>query len=137
MLVDKTEWYKETSVSLHWQAAYEDGTVLNQYNEDATKNSYNDLNRDGLETFSLLDDQDNVIVTVELEPNCVLFWRMRVALHPSGRTRERVHLVGWRKADGTEEINLVLQDGKVRKYKKWNPNSQWLYEPIWRSQEIP
>lgn len=131
---DKLQFYKEIGKHVTWQATYSDGAIVNQYNVDGSKNIYNNLKRDGLANFSLIDDDGNRVISVDLEPGKVFFWRMRVALHPSAQKRERVHLVGWRKSNGTQQINVLFSDGKAKTFKRWQ-QSQWLYEPNWRLQE--
>lgn len=126
MAVTKTP-YREVSANLTWQAVYSDKTI-NQYNADGTQNSYVNLDREGLIAFILVDGKGNIMVTVPLDSDKKLFYRMRVALFIHNKTRERVYIVGWQSADDMR-IWVVDSAGKVKMFKNWKEKSQWLYVP--------
>jgi len=126
--------YREVSANLSWQAVYLDKTI-NQYNPDASQNSYDGLNREGMTAFNLVNDKGEVVVTVPLDLTKKLFYRMRVALLVGSHCRERIWLVGWRKSDGSMRVWVVDSKGKVKTYRNFREDSQWLYAPEFRSFE--
>ena len=125
----------EVSVSLTWQAVYSDKTI-NQYNLDGTQNRYDELQREGLTSFNLVDEQGKAVVSIPLGKDKKLFYRMRVSLPFSSRVQERIYLVGWRKKDGTQQIWVLDLNGKVRVYKNFREKSRWLYAPEFYQNEI-
>jgi len=126
--------YREVSAGLTWQAVYLDKTI-NQYNPDASQNSYDGLNREEMTAFNLVNDRGEVVVTVPLDSTKKLFYRMRVALLVGSHCRERIWLVGWRKSDGSMRVWVVDSKGKVKVYRGFREDSQWLYAPEFRSFE--
>jgi hypothetical protein len=127
--------YKEISVDLTWQATLRDGSTVNQFNGDGTKNKPRSLNPDTLSRFTLLDQEGEAVVSFPLDPEKRLFWRMRVKLGVGNNTRERTYLTGWRqKHNGkvTRQIYVVDSKGNVKQHKKWTKH---LYPPNFRLEE--
>ena len=42
-----------------WKAIYSDGTILPQYNEDGSKNGYENIDRTRLKSFCIYGDDGN------------------------------------------------------------------------------
>jgi hypothetical protein len=135
MVITEEEAYPEISVNLTWQAVYSDKTV-NQYNLDGTQNRYDELQREGLTAFHLVDKQGKVVVSIPLGEDKKLFYRMRVSLHFSLGVQERIYIVGWRKKDGAKQIWVVDCEGKVKVYDGFIEKSRWLYPPQFFQSEV-
>jgi hypothetical protein len=123
-----------------WKAIYKDGRVLNQYNEDGTKNKYREIDRVDLSKFSLISiETGKTVVTVNLSRNKRLIWRMRVA-KPFGQRFEsvRVHLVGWQmlyRGKNSQLIHAVFPDGSIETVDRWSDNHEWLYPVVFNEAE--
>jgi len=77
--------------------------------------------------FNLIDETRNVVVSVKLGQGRSLFYRMRIAFYVGSRSRERIWIVGWHKADGSKRIWVVDSGGRVKTYGEFDEKSQWLY----------
>lgn len=114
-----------------WQAEYSNGSILNQYNDDGSKNSYRQIERKGLKTFSLLSvESGETTVTIELSPKKRLIWRMRTAKNLYNGTEIRVYIVGWQqkvRGRNEQEIHCVFPDGRVETLDRFRENHPWAY----------
>ena len=92
-----------------WQARYNDGTTLNQIESDGTKNAYLDIERNKLESFSLLDENAKVVICVLFDDDGEkLVWTRRVYMRMSGESITS-HIIGKK----GEFILAVQSDGSV------------------------
>lgn len=129
------------SSKLIWVARYGDESVFCQYEEDGTCHSVDDINRDGLRGFSLLDKSGNTIFHQVLRPGMRFFYRRRTALQQAGaKTVTRVmHIVGYDIGYDTlvwpirtvsfiyeDNFHIVVGDFKTDKFAK-NGLEQWQY----------
>lgn len=88
-----------------WKVEYSDGSSLAQYNEDGTVNTYRDIDREKLVSFSL--SVFNNTYTVSLEDGRRLIYRQRVKVSP-GKPDEVIYLLGWQKTVRGENIQSIL-----------------------------
>jgi hypothetical protein len=105
----------------YWRATYDNGETIE-------KGKYEDIDRERLRFFELLDEDGNVRVKVKLEKGQRLIWRKRVELTP-GEGEKVVHLVG--KQETVEEKNvqglcLLYEDGTMEFFEKFNKEHPWL-----------
>jgi hypothetical protein len=102
---------------MKWSAKYSDGTSLMQY-EGEKENSYLAIERDKLEGFAILSDNNELILLVSLErPTQKLIYRRRVFHKPfSSKPDEVVWLVGWHENVGGKSIKsicYIYPDGHI------------------------
>jgi hypothetical protein len=111
-----------------WQAIYNDGTTLSQYNEDRGENKYTDIERDKLIQFVLKRDSIPKVV-IHLDQNKKLIYRMRTAANNKGII-ERVYLAGWQeRVDdiNTQMISFLFEDGHVEIASRFYEDHVWFY----------
>ena len=88
---------------VYWVACYKDGRQIKQ--DDSQ--SYDSLDRINLEAFVLMfEDKD--ILTIWLDDNRQLIWRLRRELTP-GVGEQRVHLTGWREQSGSQTLCYIFE----------------------------
>ena len=104
---------------MKWCANYTDGTQLMQWEGDK-ENRYLDIDRDKLNSFSLYDDEDKLILVVSIErATQKLIYRKRTfwkPMMPVGQQHEYVWLVGWHEnINGTsiKAICYIYEDGHI------------------------
>ncbi|KXH76256.1 MAG: hypothetical protein AM326_03080 [Candidatus Thorarchaeota archaeon SMTZ-45] len=147
-MVQNVEHFVEVTPPLTWRATYNDGTVLSQYNPDGSKNSYNNLDREGLTAFELLNKATGqTIIVIHLDKGKKLIWRMRVALRLGYMTKQRVHLIGWQEnkilfrirnfaiCRKVETICAIFGDGHIEVTGGFKKKHPWLYPVILREAE--
>lgn len=126
---------------IEWNAIYDDGESLSQYNEkNGTENKYTDIDRSRLVQFVLLADGTPKIV-IHLNENKRLIYRRRIAAAFSGTNagnQETVHIAGWQeKKQGvnTQMICFLFEDGHVEIVDKFHENHPWFYSVIFLKEE--
>ncbi len=107
---------------INWKAIYEDGTFLNQFNEDGLENKYFDIERRKLRRFNLYKDE-KLIHSLFLKPLQRLIYRHRTLLHMTqdGEKRyEPIYIVGYQQTFDTIQglknmtvINYIFEDGHI------------------------
>lgn len=107
---------------IKWKAIYEDGTFLDQFNEDGSENKYFDIERRKLRKFNIYKD-DILIYSLFLKPLQRLIFRHRTLLHmaQNGDKRyENIYLVGYQQTFDTIQglknvtvINYIFEDGHM------------------------
>ena len=130
-----------------WQAVYHvpigsatQTILLNQHNPDGSKNSYREIKRKNLVQFRLISLQTGkTAVTVNLDENKKLIWRMRVAMNMmSGRELVRVHLVGWQENINYYNVQMfcaLFPDGSVEFIDRFREGHEWLYPVVFNKDE--
>ena len=111
-----------------WQAIYNDGTTLSQYNEDRGENKYTDIKRDKIIQFVLKRDSIPKVV-IHLDQNKKLIYRMRTAANNKGII-ERVYLAGWQeRVDdiNTQMISFLFEDGHIEIVDRFYEDHVWFY----------
>lgn len=92
---------------LIWAARYADNSLISQYDDDGNPVSVDTLSRDGLRAFLFLDEEGRPAYIQELLPGQQLIYRRRTALRTGEDVIEVIHIVGWSKQVGEEEIRHV------------------------------
>ena len=98
---------------MSWTANYSDGTTLKQYNADGSENTYNDIDREKLVSFSLFVFGRNYILDLDTERR--LIYRKRTKVSSTGK-QEDIYLLGWQKTVKGENIQSIMfigEDGVV------------------------
>jgi hypothetical protein len=119
---------------LSWQCVYTDNTVLNQYNEDGTENSYTDIDRSKLSEFRLFDEAGELKFSLVLDEGQRLIYRRRVfkTLNNGDDNSEVVvYLVGWQdtvNGKNVQAISYIREDWPVVMGGKFRENA--LMAPI-------
>lgn len=116
---------------MHWEARYNDGKALPQYNADGSENRYADIDRARIASFSLFDG-DRLIVTVHLDHGARLIFRRRVAQAPGG-DKFTVHLIGWQRTVGVHNVQSILyvmDDGEIHMAGEWREDHPWFYAAV-------
>tara|TARA_R110002167_G_scaffold64455_2_gene182249 strand:- start:2660 stop:3031 length:372 start_codon:yes stop_codon:yes gene_type:complete len=117
-----------------WKAIYSDGTILPQYNEDGSKNGYENIDRTRLKSFCIYGD-DVLVFKLHLEPGQRLIYRRRNFINPNDPTAEAIffYMIGWQQKTGginTQSINYVYPDGHIEQAGIWagGEPTQTVYE---------
>lgn len=97
-----------------WKAVYNDGTKLEQYNDDGSANTYRDIDRERLACFSL--SVFGKKFTVSLDDGRQLIYRKRIR-QVVGGPKEEGYILGWKK-DGVQSIMFITED-EVISAGKW------------------
>lgn len=90
---------------MSWTAYYANGTQLDQYPDDGSTNTYNDIDREKLVKFSL--SVFDKTFTVAIEDGRRLIYRKRVMKNP-GKPDTVIHLLGWQKTVKGENIQSIM-----------------------------
>ena len=91
-----------------------------------------------MKQFQLLDQYGKVVVVIHLDSHKKLIWRMRVALHLTKGTRERIHLVGWqerRRGVNIQMICAVFPGSHIEIVDRFREDHKWFYPIIFREAE--
>lgn len=117
-----------------WIATGDNDTTLPQINKDGTKNSYEDINRENLKTFTLGYTNDKGILGI-FRANFngdgnKLIWRRRIQ-KISGQEDVIVHVVGKKH----QYVALIYQTGAVEIFDNFNEKNPLLVYPQMLSQE--
>lgn len=122
--------------SIHWVAVYTDGTVLPQYNEDDSENSYKDVDRHRLQSFAIFDGDHPVVRYHFDQPGLKLIYRRRTWKRSDVDGETAFFLVGWQKTVAGESLQSIsvvgrLPDGtaSVEVISKWHEN-HFLFDSI-------
>ena len=136
---------------IEWQAIYDDGETLSQYNEKkGRENKYTDIDRSRLVQFVLLADDIPKLV-IHHDKNKRLIYRRRIAMvfsgPPAGKAeggnlstcnQETVHIVGWqerKKGVNTQMICFLFEDGHVEVVDRFREQHPWFYPVIFLPEE--
>jgi hypothetical protein len=102
---------------MKWLAVYSDETFLAQFNSDGSENRYEDIDRNRLTHFAMLNGENKPILVVEIErPTQKLIYRRRTFLDLVGNVKGVVFLVGWHENIGGKSIkaiNYIYPNGKI------------------------
>lgn len=102
---------------MKWVAVYNDETFLAQFNEDGSENRYEDIDRNRLTHFAMLNGDNKPILVVEMERiTQKLIYRRRTFIDLVGKVKGVVYLVGWHENIGGKSIkviNYIYPNGKV------------------------
>lgn len=99
---------------LEWTAIYNDGSILNQYNEDKTENKYVDIDRTRLSEFRLQRPKEGGLVfSLFLEDGQRLIYRKRTEMTMGG-SAFAFYMVGWQmniNGKNIQSIAYVYESG--------------------------
>lgn len=102
---------------MKWVAVYNDETFLAQFNSDGSENRYEDIDRNRLTHFAMLNEDNKPILVVEIErPTQKLIYRRRTFIDLLGNIKGVVFLVGWHENIGGKSIkaiNYIYPNGKI------------------------
>lgn len=102
---------------MKWVAVYNDDTFLTQFNEDGSENRYEDIDRNRLTHFAMLNENNKPILVVEIErPTQKLIFRRRTFIDLVGKIKGIIFLVGWHENIGGKSIkaiNYIYPNGKI------------------------
>jgi len=128
--------------NVHWEAVYNDGTSLKQFEGDK-ENKYTDIDRTKLEKFILFSDGLPKVV-VHLDENKKLICRKRVAkkvglVSLQVKSEESVWLVGWQERRAGVNVQMVcalFEDGRVEVVDRFKEGHPWLYPVKFLPEEV-
>lgn len=116
-------------MSITWQVVYEDGSIVNQYNDDGTENKYFDIYNNKIVYFKILKNS-KVIFVLHLDRNKRLIYRRRVALNINTGEEEVVYIVGFQENKNgvnVQSIAFIFEDGHIELIDKFKENHKWFY----------
>ena len=124
---------------LTWQAAYDDGSFLNQYDGEK-ENSYHSIDRSKLVGFSLIDPTtDTAVFMMELLEDQRLVYRKRIGMDAqSGQEKYFIYLVGWQQTVGDKNVQAlhwVFPDGSILSTGRFREDNPLLSEITWLDEE--
>ncbi len=127
-------------MNIHWVVQYNDGT-RHDSDESGEGFKYQDIDRDRLTAFALLDG-DRTVAVLHLNKGCRLIYRRRVTVNFRNE-KEAVFLFGWQKTVGNgfgqitneQVINVLFEDGHIETVDRWIENSKWFDLPNLRPEE--
>lgn len=93
-----------------WEAQYNDGSIVKQIEADGTKNGYDDLKRDGLALFTLVDADTNekkLVIIFDNDGEKLVWTRRRYFIDTI--EQNPIYIVGKK----GEFIHAVTYDGLV------------------------
>lgn len=96
-------------MDIRWAAAYDDGTVIDQF-QDGKERSYDDLvARERIVTFALWDlETRKPVFTLHLDPGQKLIYRRRCwQRQGEDKPFQVVYLVGWRRTIAGECVQSI------------------------------
>lgn len=125
---------------LTWEARYNDGSYLPQYNEDGSENKYIDINRDTLKKFILVNSRGDVKFVLNLDQGKKLIFRRRIAKNvASNAVTETVYVIGWQQnvsGIAVQSINFYFESTEyVEITDGFKENHQWYYPVIFLPEE--
>lgn len=107
---------------LTWCAIYKDESTLSEYNPDGTKNRYEDIKREELVRFDMINEKGRAIYSLYLRYGQRLIYRRRTLIRVTseGEKRQLIYLVGWQMTVYTNKgpqnitaINYIFEDGSI------------------------
>ncbi len=112
---------------MFWLALYKDGSYLAQYDEQNNEYKYEDINRENLKEFCILDETNPVMVdgkpnaklvlSILFErPTQKLIYRRRTWINSLNQTLGVVILAGWHEKVGEKSIKsicYIYEDGHI------------------------
>jgi len=110
---------------MKWKARYNDASEINQYNEDGSENSYDNLDRDKLSSFVLYNG-DKKVLDLHLDEDQRLIYRRRVEMR-TGEDQVVCYLVGWQQKVGNKNIQsiaYIFEDGRIELAGVWKDNHE-------------
>lgn len=114
---------------MKWIARYNDGEILPQYNEDGSENKYADIDRGRLTEFALVDNSNEPVFALHLDPGQRLIYRRRVEMR-TGVGEFTVYLVGWQMTVGGQNIQSIAyisEDKQIHMAGAWRDDHPWFY----------
>lgn len=123
-----------------WVAVYEDGSTLEQYNEDGSENRYADIQRKRVTEFHLRSrTQNRTLLAVEITAEDRLIYRRRNSMNGvSGEKNWTIFMVGWQKTLGgrnVQSINWIFPDGSIINTGRFQENHPLFYGIQWLAEE--
>jgi hypothetical protein len=98
-------------------AVYNDEPFLAHFNDDGSENRYEDIDRNRLTHFAMLNGDNKPILVVEMErPTQKLIYRRRTFIDLVGKVKGVVFLVGWHENIGGKSIKVIsyiYPNGKI------------------------
>lgn len=116
-----------------WEAIYNDGTTLPQYNEKGEKNGYENIDKSKLKAFAINypDPEDNkkkkLFYRLHLEPGQKLVYVRRGFIDFSTSSKQVTDkryflMVGWQKninGENIQSISYIYDDGHIEHAGVW------------------
>jgi hypothetical protein len=109
---------------MQWEARYNDGSALPQYNDDGSENRYADIDRGRLVNFAILRSDGHPVLTLHLDPGQRLIFRRRVEMRP-GAPPFVIYLVGWQmtvQGQNVQSIAYLAESGELHLAGAWREN---------------
>ncbi len=114
---------------MNWQAQYNDGSGLSQFEEDGKENKYADIDRNRIDSFALYLDDGRLAFRLWLDPGQRLIYRRRVEIS-TGCDPFAVYLCGWQRTiagENVQSVAYVTECGEVHLAGKWRDDHRWFY----------
>jgi len=115
-----------------WEAIYNDGTLLPQYNDKndpLSANKYIDIDRSKLVKFNLYKN-DILIFSLHLDNSKKLIFRRRVVMKMYSGNKEVVYLIGWQEKvnnKNVQQISFIFEDGHIEVTDGFKEGTKWMY----------
>ena len=115
-----------------WEAIYNDGTLLPQYNDKndpLSANKYIDIDRSKLVKFNLYKN-DILIFSLHLDNSKKLIFRRRVVMKMYSGNKEVVYLIGWQEKvnnKNVQQISFIFEDGRIETTDGFKKGTKWKY----------
>ena len=120
-----------------WEAIYNDGNILHQYNDDGTENKYIDIDRPRLIRF-ILHDSFGPAIVLNLTQSKNLIYRRRVAVNLNSKVQEVVYIAGWQEKIEGRNIQMLcflFEDGHIEVTDHFHEKHPWFYPIIFLPDE--
>lgn len=87
------------TLDYHWVVRHKDGSILRQFNEDGSENSFKDIDQKNLNEFHLIPSMQGTLkglksFVLHLDPSQKLIYRRRNYIRSDGE-RWLVYVLGW------------------------------------------
>ena len=115
-----------TEFNTSWEAVYDNGTSLSQFNPDGSENKYVNIDREKITQFVLYRNGKPAVV-IHLNRNKKLVYRMRRAQDNHGN-QEAVYLAGWqekRNGKNVQMISFLFEDNHIEIVDRFHENHPW------------
>ncbi|SNQ59538.1 hypothetical protein [Candidatus Methanoperedens nitratireducens] len=130
-----------TELPLTWRAIYDDGTVIDQFNEtrEPIEVSSEIIDRKKVKTFLIMQGQVPVF-RLELNEGQRLFYRRRTSISAGiEQTKDQIcHIAGWQQNIQGEmkwRIAFIFEDGKIEIKDKFIEGHPWFYPIVLTDKE--
>lgn len=98
-----------------WVAVYSDGSQICEYDENGENNSSEDIDRQRLREFKLIDSKSRTVISQEIVSGQCFFYRRRTALQTGRDVVEVMHMFGWRRLITPNISEEAASHGNIEK----------------------